>query len=445
MIIKKALNGKRVEDEDEFKFEIKDGPSIVGSFITESVNGVFSQGKDRSQVITLAPNKVFTVSESIVNSNKIVKDRAIDNYKTTYTCSNTPTTDPQPFNQSFTLSGLNYGDEITCTVTNTPSIYSFSGIVFNDNGGINVDSTANETQATSTTTVQNSQYFNGTYDANVETGISLPDLSVKLKDSCAANATDIPNQTLYIARADGLLTSTTNANDTIVDAAIKKGQYKIVVPAASLKNKTSVCLKEIEPASWASSNYGNDIYPIDTTTNDIAINLTTTPSRLNYPDNNFGEVRQNNAALILQKRQFIAECLKMPASLSSIASPAETSTIKDTNSPLTGFSKEPPKDAQGNPINLAPGLCIAYKITAINRGHVPLTDIIITDKLQTTPTFSYYLTSPATVTPDNVGLSVMPANNTNGTITTNGFVLPAASTTTPTAKSLYFNTRYGNK
>lgn len=409
VVIKKVLDGKRVENDDEFKFEIKEVANTVGSFITESVNGEFVQGKDRSQAISLTPNQTYTISESIVDSSKTVKAGAIDNYKTSYTCTNTVnnTVITNGNNNSFTLPALNFGDEVICTVTNTPNIYTFSGIVFNDNGGITAVTGAEQNADAPYSTT--SEYFDGIFQPSKETGIYETGLKINLTD-CQGNTLD-------------------NKIVAVTDNGPNIGQYSITLAKSKMVNAqgqplNQVCLVELEPD-------GNlEGYPVDTTKNKLTIPLVA--NKFEYSNNNFGEVSQANSALVLQKRQYIAQCNSLPDNLSEIPQ-------ADDELPTIAFSTKDPQ------ARVPPGHCIVYKITAINRGHVPLTAITIRDALQKqlpngTGVTAYYQTSPATISPN--GLSsvdgAITESGQNGTIVTNPFALAAGQ-----SKSLLFNTKFG--
>ena len=208
LIVKKVLTGDRVENDDEFKIDIKQGATVLSSFTTAGDKAQITPGSEQSPLISLSMdnNPTFTITESVVNNGSIA------NYKTSYKCVNSTTSSqsvmPTGEGSSFTLSGLNYGDEITCTITNKPDAYTFSGIVFNDNGGI---SSANKDDVSSTYT-GNAKYFNGQYDAG-ESGIYEPGLKVAVTD-CNNNIIG-------------------NAKD-VTSSGANIGRYNITVPASTL-------------------------------------------------------------------------------------------------------------------------------------------------------------------------------------------------------------------
>lgn len=412
VVVNKILKGNRVDMEDEFKIDIKDGNTNVGGFVTESVNGEFKPGKDRSATLLFTPNKSYTISEAIVGSNQVVKPNAIDNYETTYICTNASTTSKTilPTNgkgSSFTLSNLNYGDDITCSITNTARPYKFSGIVFNDNGGITAVTGAEQNADAPYSTT--SEYFDGIFQPSKETGIYEPGLKINLTD-CQGNTLD-------------------NKIVAVTDNGPNIGQYSITFAKSKMVNAqgqplNQVCLVELEPD-------GNlEGYPVDTTKNKLTIPIVS--NKFEYSNNNFGEVSQANSALVLQKRQYITQCNSLPDNLSEIPQ-------ADDELPTVAFSTMDPLE------RVPPGHCIVYKITAINRGHVPLTEVIIRDTLQKqlpngTGVTAYYQTSPATISPNGLSSAdgAITESGQNGTITTNAFALVAGQ-----SKSLIFNTKYG--
>lgn len=412
LTVKKVLNGNRADITDEFKIDIKEGSTNVGGFVTESVNGEFKPGKDRSATLLLAPNKSYTISEAIVGSNQVVKPNAINNYETTYTCTNASTASKTiiPTNgngSSFTLSNLNYGDDITCSITNTARSYKFSGIVFNDNGGITAVTGAEQNADAPYSTT--SEYFDGIFQPSKETGIYETGLKINLTD-CQGNTLD-------------------NKIVAVTDNGPNIGQYSITLAKSKMVNAqgqplNQVCLVELEPD-------GNlDGYPVDTTKNKLTIPLVA--NKFEYSNNNFGEVSQANSALVLQKRQYIAQCNSLPDNLSEIPQ-------ADDELPTIAFSTKDPQ------ARVPPGHCIVYKITAINRGHVPLTAITIRDALQKqlpngTGVTAYYQTSPATISPNGLSSAdgAITESGQNGTIVTNPFALAAGQ-----SKSLLFNTKFG--
>ena len=267
--------------------------------------------------------------------------------------------------------------------------YTFSGTVFNDNGGLILE-------ANKLGTV-NSQYFNGIFDPlSGEVGISNPSLAVRLTD-CSAENTLIP----------------TTLPQAITDTGIKKGQYNFSVSSSALQNKTKVCIVQVEPENWE--------YSVDSTTNKREVALNT--GVYNYNNLDFGEVQANNASLVLVKSQHVNDC--------------------DINANYDGISFS---TAEINDIE--PGKCIAYKIEAYNRGHVALNNIRITDILKKTPVESKFHLPvasgiSATLRKTDQPTSALINIGDNGVIITEPFDLNNTSTTTPSKRTLYFNTKYG--
>lgn len=304
---------------------------------------------------------------------------------------------------------VGYSDFYFCMAP--PSDYTFSGIVFNDNGGITA--VAGSEQNIGLPYSNTPEYFDGVFQPALEKGIYEPGLKVDLTD-CEGNLID--NQSVEVG-----------------STAPNIGRYSIIVPKSKMLNadgspRSKVCLVEKEP------NGRLEGYPVDTSKNKIQIDLTTSPSKLEYPDNNFGEVTQANSALVLQKRQYIASCDAMPA-LDSVKI-----AQNDAQDPTVAYSINPPAK------NVKPGKCVAYKISAINRGNVDLSAVSITDVLQkkgvkNAMVTSYYQIKPATISPTGLSSAegAITGDNQNGTIKTNPFALLKGQT-----QFLYFNTKYGN-
>jgi hypothetical protein len=275
--------------------------------------------------------------------------------------------------------------------------YIFSGIVFNDNGGI-ADADADATKDNLTTGVYANRpnYFNGVFNPPQESGIS--DSTVKLTN-CANTAVNYGSQTV-ISEDEGI------------------GRYQISVPISVFGGNTSnLCLLE---------ERSNTFYPVRTTTDRRPISFTSTT--YNYPNNNFGRVIAANRALVLKKSQYINDC---PATLNY-------ASINDEPTPLTGFSTAMIE-------GIAPGRCIAYKITATNRANIKIDNFIMKDVLQKKGTGGALVTSvlanPALATADYItggGANSSPAIGENGTVRTKNLVLEPRS-----KRNFYFNTKYG--
>lgn len=407
IIVNKLLDGNRVDGDDQFRIELQrtDNNAFVKAFTTTGSNDVVTD--NTTTVTTLTEGVKYTVSEQIINGNLL-------DYQTTYTCSNATTgTDiilssgTMPVNaagtrRTFAINNVDYGDEITCNITNTPvNNYTFTGFVFNDNGGIDENNSTNLDTNTkydiSSTFTGNNNYFNGVFDSSSEVGIeTTAGLSVSLTD-CEGN---------------NISTVAPNSNpQTQLNSPL--GQFKFTVSASAIANLTTkeVCLVQVEPDPWT--------FSVDTTPNIRKISLAA--GKFDYKTDgsrnlDFGEVKANYASLVLIKSQHVNDC--------------------DINANYDGISFS---TAEINDIE--PGRCIAYKIDAYNRGHVDLNNIEITDKLQSqTVTSSFTMPLPK-------GIPATLYNNTSlpssGTITSNIFNLDKPTGTSATKATLYFNTKYG--
>lgn len=305
--------------------------------------------------------------------------------------------------------GETYNEWISFGVESAP-VYVFSGTVFNDNGGIeNAD-------PQDISLVSNTNYFNGKLDNN-ELGISASNLQVRLTDCNNNNIVTVPG---------------TPNPQTVANTNQDRGKYSFsVLPTTLANNTTGICVVEEEPqtSSWN--------YTVDTTSNKLNTNFTT--STYKYTDLDFGEVTQNNSALALKKYQFVHKC----------DTTLQYESIKpDTSSPLTGFSTKEIRD-------IDPGMCIAYKIEAHNRGHLELTDIQIMDSLQKKSSNQSRVESvfqlpgsegiPAGLYQDK-NLNSGQANiGENGTIISDRFKLSNnANSTSTNFRTLFFNSKYGN-
>lgn len=400
LIVKKALTGTRFNDSDtkrdQFNIKVAGGkltPDSQGSTASFTTTGAGSTITNGSTVtpLELAPSTTYTISENIINGDAT-------NYNTSYVCSNATTgsnsSTPSGNTSSFALSNLNYGDEVTCIITNTPKSYNFSGTVFDDNGGITA---ADATKQNITSTfIGNSAYFNGILDSN-ESGIFDSGLQVTLTN------------------CSGVRVDTSSANPQTVSSS---GKYNFVVQSGALPAR--VCLVETEPTSWS--------YSVDTTANTREVTLTNNTYIYNNLD--FGEVKADNTALVLIKYQYVHEC----------NSSLNYTSITNTSDPSTGFSTSAPSS------NVIPGKCIAYKIEAYNRGHISLTDIQISDVLQNVKVKSEFHLPKALGVPPSTFQSTNQTGSIgqNETIISDKFTLSNTVSSTTTSKAtLYFNTKYG--
>ncbi|ONG37767.1 hypothetical protein BKE17_09605 [Enhydrobacter sp. H5] len=385
---RKVLTGNRVETNDQFTIATTTGTTPVSSFTT---TGTGSSLTTNSVTATgLSTTATYTITETIANTDG---KGNLANYNTSYACTNanssSATTMPSGSTTSFNLPTLTYGDDITCTITNTPNAYIFSGIIFNDNGGL----TLTERQLTGT----NTQYFNGVYDPTAgETGIYQTGLKVQLAKNC--------NTTTPIA----IKTVDVNTN----------GTYSITATQTEMAGATNVCLIEQEPGGNLTT------YPVDTTNNQLNINYVATT--YNYPNLNFGEVSQNNAGLVLVKEQATNDCNITNTAMLGLTYNAVTQSGIDARK------------------------CVAYKITAYNRTNLtnPLTNVRITDALPkkgvNTSTVTSTLVAPTDTTSTNFNINfnsgvagAVTAFGQNGTVVSN-----VKSLTSGANMSLYFNTKY---
>ncbi|MFK4000295.1 hypothetical protein ACI2I3_02960 [Psychrobacter namhaensis] len=394
LVVKKQLNGTRIHDtdakRDQFNIKVSGGtlnPDANNSPASFTTTGSGQTISNTSNLISLTPATTYTITESVLNGTNLGE---ITNYDTSYTCTNATagSTMPSGATSSFTLSNLNYGDEVTCTITNTPKTYTFSGIVFNDNGGI-TGSNASATNANITTGpyANNSSYFNGIFNPTQETGVTGS--TVKLVD-CSTPSTVYATQ-----------------------AVSATGFYQISAPAITINsNLNNICLVE---------ERSSDGYPIRT--NNASKKITILASTYNYPNNNFGRVIAENVALVLTKYQYINNC---PSTL-------DYTGISESTTPITGFST-------ASIDKIEPGQCIAYKITATNRANVSIDNFVMQDRLQKSgvnnATATSVLANPALDLADYDSGS--PAIGQNGTIKTRTLVLNPR-----TKRDFYFNTKYG--
>lgn len=385
---RKVLTGNRVETNDQFTIATTTGTTAVSSFTTTGTgSGLTTNSITATGLSTTA---TYTIAETIANTDG---KGNLANYNTSYACTNasssSTTTMPSGSTTSFNLPTLTYGDDITCTITNTPNAYIFSGIIFNDNGGL----TLTERQLTGI----NTQYFNGVYDPTAgETGIYQTGLKVQLAKNC--------NTTTPIA----IKTVDVNTN----------GTYSITATPTEMAGATNVCVIEQEPGGNLTS------YPVDTTNNQLNVNYVATT--YNYPNLNFGEVSQNNAGLVLVKEQATNDCNITNTAMLGLTYNAVTQSGIDARK------------------------CVAYRITAYNRTNLtnPLTNVRITDALPkkgvNTSTVTSALVAPTDTTSANFNINfnsgvagAVTAFGQNGTVVSNVKSLAAGAN-----MSLYFNTKY---
>jgi hypothetical protein len=411
LIVKKALNGTRVKTNDQFEIVVSGGSIATNSFTTTGTGSTITNGT--SATLSLVESTSYTITERVMNGSTLGD---IANYNATYTCTNATTgsttvmpTAAMTYNaiaktRSFTLANATFGDEITCTITNTPGNYTFTGFVFNDNGGIARSTNPDTKSDISTTFTGNSKYFNGIFD-NGETGIgSTIGLTISLTNCDGVNI--------------GSTTSQTTSDNPL-------GQYKFTVPVNVIAalSPQKVCIVQAEPDPW--------VFSVDTTPNIRNIDLQA--GKLDYKTEgslnlDFGEVEGDYAALVLRKAQYVNDCR---STLNYTAT--NINTAGNTN-PRAGFSES---GISGS--DLTPGQCIAYRITATNRANLTINNFVMRDVLQKKGENNALVTSvligvsnASDYANDNVPIGK------NGTVKTTEFVLNPK-----TVRNFYFNTKYG--
>ena len=409
---KKELSDPRKANTDQFTVEIKDNAdnSVVTNGITttttKGTGNTITNGTGTTGTFKINPTKTYTLTEAASGTT------ILSNYMPIYACkksglngATTTTLNPNSLQ-------LTYGDDWTCTVTNGLKPYTFTGFVFNDNGGI----TAREStrQDTSSTFTNNVNYFNGIFNIsgnNTESGIGANDLQVRLTNCGPLGGTDIAGtvaQSIPKSAPQGLLL----------------GQYRFTVPASVVATLSpqKVCVVQIEPRDWE--------YSVDTTPNFREVSLT--PNRFDYKTDgtlnlDFGEVQANNASLVLVKSQYVNNC-----------------DINANYDGTNGTSSQTPIFSSDSITNIEPGKCIAYRIEAYNRGHVDLKDIKISDELQTKAQGGLVNSVFALPAPKGDPTSLYTSTTLpTGTITSELFKLDKPTGAVPTKATLYFNTKYG--
>lgn len=276
--------------------------------------------------------------------------------------------------------------------------YIFSGTVFDDNGGITAaKASATKADLTTGNYANNSNYFNGVFNP------SAPEIG-------------ITGSTVRLANCSS--TSTTYLTQSVIGENPPVGEYQISISSTTLANNKNLCLVE--------SRTG-DSYPIRTSSESRNVGFSET--KYNYPNNDFGRVIVENAALVLRKAQYVNDC---PSTINYTATSMNTT---DNSDPNKGFSES---SINGN---LIPGQCIAYRITATNRANIDINNFVMRDVLQKQgvngATVTSVLANPALSTNDYT-TSENPAIGVNGEVKTKALTLTARS-----KRDFYFNTKYG--
>ena len=411
ILIKKALAGDRINDispnQDQFELSINNGATVVNT-VTTTGSGSAVTNNDNRNAVSIAENTSYTITERVRNGTTLGE---IANYNATYTCTNATTgsttvmpTTNMVFNataktRSFTLANAAFGDEITCTITNTPVLYTFLGTVFNDNGGMN-DTLADANQANFSTGIyNNTKYFNGIFDS------ASPGPELGIAGSIVK-----------------LVNCTTPTTEYATQSVSSTGIYQLTVSAATINNNpNNICLVEVRSDST---------YPIRTTPASKTISIVS--NTFNYPNNNFGRVIAANTALVLRKAQYVNDCSStLNYSATNLNTPGNTD-------PKAGFSESPINGTNGNA--LTPGQCIAYRITATNRSNLAINDFVMRDVLQRRGVDGALVTSVLAnpIAPNSDFASNSVAIGQNNPVITNPLTLNSR-----TKRDFYFNTKYG--
>ena len=392
----KVLSTYRKTNTDQFTVQIKDNADSsvvtngIASTTTRGSGNTVTTGTGTTGTFKVNPTKTYTLTEALAGTTNLA------DYAASYVCKNSGNNEVVTILDPKNIK-MTYGDNWTCIITNGRPNYVFSGIVFNDNGKI-INPTKDDV---SDKYLNNIFYFNGRYDSSNELGIPFTSGHTITLNKCTGDTSTFTPQTVNIN---------------------PDGTYSFTLTPAQLGSNTRLCATQNEPNNYT--------YSVDTTSNVRQINITN--NTFNYPDNNFGDVIQDNAALVLFKSQYVHDCSLTDLTTISVNYTGSASTVYSTN-PIS---------------NIIPGQCIAYRIEAVNRGNVPLTDIIIRDTLQKKGENGALVTSTlATPTPIGENSGVPSFSNSsvsignNGQVLTNGF--PLGITSSDRRRAIRFNTKYG--
>lgn len=387
----KELADPRKIDTDQFVVQIKDNASSVvtggiSSTTTAGEGNIVSDGTGTTGIFKVDPTKTYTLTEGVAGTTNLFS------YKPSYECKKSDSTVVTNLNPNSLK--LTYGDDWRCIITNSALNYVISGIVFNDKGKV-TDPSSDDVSAKY---VSDSEYFNGKFNPLVESGIPYTAGHTITLSQCSGS--------------DTFTSQTVNINSD--------GTYSFILTPSQISNNTKLCITQNEPPNY--------LYSVDTTSNTQQIDIV--DNKYTYSGNDFGDVIQDNAALVLIKSQYAHSCTL--TDLMSINVNYEDSLNKN-------FSKKPLKD-------VIPGQCIAYRIEAVNRGNVTLTDIIISDPLQVKDIKNGILVTSTLTNPipisENTGNPTFSndsvAINNNGKVITNGFSLNPQN-----RSAIRFNTKYG--
>jgi len=240
---RKVITNNRVEKNDQFTIATTTGTTPVSSFTTAGSGSSFTTGTNSTTATGLSTTATYTIAETIANTDG---KGDLAKYSTTYACTNansSSTTMPSGSTTSFNLPTLTYGDDITCTITNTPNAYIFSGKVFND------------------TTV------NGTIDSG-ESGIA--------------------GATINLTNCSG-----TNLGTTTTDSS---GDYifSFLANDTKITSLSKVCIVESNATGYTN----------DTTANNLTVTLLSGVKT--YTGNNFGDNNTTGLLQLIKYQQVVA-------------------------------------------------------------------------------------------------------------------------------------------
>jgi hypothetical protein len=369
VIFTKTLVGSRAAPTDQFALSIAQTAApktVLKTFTTQGATDKITTGTETSGLVTLEPNKRYTLAETIVGGG------SLNSYTSQYSCRNQTLSSKTVLpvdgvGSSFDLANLNYGDEITCELTNTTNAY-IKGIVFHDIGAAqphaNSTISAGSTPLadvnlggidTDTPTANNTNYFNGLYDTSLpEPGIAGATIRL-YAGTCTGNAFATP---LDINNGATVITTDSTGRYSLVitetikqQAAAKSGQ---------------LCLVETNASG----------YTIDSSENKRTIVLNTVTPASSF---DFGDVLPAYQPLVLRKYQYAHDCSNVTSSLYQTPK-ASGATAGFTINPIT---------------DIKPERCVAYYIAAYNRGNLPLASTSITDSGLTSAGSTSYLYVPA--------------------------------------------------
>ena len=369
VILTKKLVGTRAVASDQFALSVAQTAApktIIKTFTTQGATDKITEGTETSGSVTLELNKRYTLNETIIGAG------SLNSYTSQYSCRNqtlgSKTVLPvDATGTSFELANLNYGDEISCEISNTTNAY-IKGIVFHDIGAAQPHANATISAGsvpladvnlggidTDTPIATNANYFNGLYDSSLpEPGIAGATIRL-YAGSCDGNALATPLDINNGATA--ITTDSTGRYNLLITETIKQ-------QAAAKSGQ--LCLVETNASG----------YTIDSSENKKTVTLNTVTPASSF---DFGDVLPAYQPLVLRKYQYAHDCSNVTGSLYQAPKVIGTTA---------GFTTNPITD-------IKPERCVAYYIAAYNRGNLPLTSISITDSGLTSAGSTSYLYVPA--------------------------------------------------